>query len=98
VVAARLGLARLVGGGRVLLHRPRGCPACGGTGYRGRTAVLQVMPLSTPLREAVLRRADAGTLHALAEAEGMPSLKEAAQRKALAGLTSLEEVLRVVGG
>ena len=97
-LAERLGLPRLAGGGPIRLHRPRGCPACGGTGYRGRGAVLQLMPFSPALRDAVLRRADAGTLHELAEAEGMPSLREAARRKALAGVTSLEEVMRVVGG
>ncbi len=99
-LAERLGLRRLAdeGGGPIRLHRPGGCPACGGTGYRGRGAVLQVMPFSPALRDAVLRRADAGTLHELAEAEGMPSLRDAARRKALAGVTSLEEVMRVVGG
>jgi general secretion pathway protein E len=95
----RLGLAPLAsGGGPIRLYGPRGCSACGGTGYRGRSAVLQLMNFSPALREAVLRRADSGTLHALAEAEGMASLREAAHRKALAGITSLEEVLRVVGG
>ncbi|WP_254453747.1 GspE/PulE family protein [Siccirubricoccus sp. G192] len=94
----RLGLARRAGhGGPITLHRPRGCPACGGTGYRGRTAVLQIMTLDPALRELVLRRADAGTLGESAAAAGMPSLLEAAQRKALAGTTSIEEVLRVVG-
>ncbi|WP_343897534.1 GspE/PulE family protein, partial [Craurococcus roseus] len=98
-LAERLGLARLAGGcGPIRLNRPRGCGACGGTGYRGRGAVLQVMPFSPRLRDAVLRRADAGTLHDLAASEGMASLREAALRKALAGATSLEEVMRVVGG
>ncbi|WP_456306554.1 ATPase, T2SS/T4P/T4SS family, partial [Paracraurococcus ruber] len=89
---ARLGLAP----GPV--WRPRGCAACRGTGYRGRSAVLQVMPMSEALCAAVLRRADAGALHALAEAEGMPGLRAAALRKVQAGITSLDEVMRVMGG
>ena len=97
-LAERLGLPRLQGSGPIRLHRARGCEACGGTGYRGRGAVLQVMPFSPALRDAVLRRADAGTLHDLAASEGMASLRDAALRKALAGATSLEEVMRVVGG
>ncbi|MBO1075023.1 type II/IV secretion system protein [Roseomonas marmotae] len=94
-----LGLARLSPGPRpILLYRPQGCGSCGGTGYRGRTTVMQVMNLSPALRGLVLRRADAGTLAEAAAAEGMPSLQEAGLRKALAGITSVEEVMRVVGG
>jgi general secretion pathway protein E len=97
----RLGLARLRAGGAdrpITLFRPRGCPHCSGTGFRGRTAVLQAMMVSPALRDLVLRRSDAGTLAAQAAAEGMPTLVEAGLRKALAGVTSVEEVLRVASG
>jgi general secretion pathway protein E len=95
----RLGLSRLVAGADpILLYRPQGCVACGGTGYRGRTTVLQVMNISPALRNLILRRSDAGNLAELAASEGMPALQEAGLRKALAGTTSLEEVIRVVGG
>jgi general secretion pathway protein E len=80
------------------LHRPRGCAACGGTGWRGRRALVQVMPMGPALRDAVLQRADATAIAALAAAEGVPSLMQAGLRLALAGETSVEEVLRVAGG
>ncbi|MGG5812524.1 GspE/PulE family protein [Falsiroseomonas sp. CW058] len=80
------------------LHRPRGCAACGGTGWRGRRALVQVMPMSAALRDCVLRRADANAIAAQAAADGMPTLVEAGLRLARAGETSVEEVLRVAGG
>ncbi|MCR0983630.1 GspE/PulE family protein [Roseomonas populi] len=97
-VVERLGLDRIAGGGPILLHRPGGCPACGDTGYRGRTTVLQIMNVSPGLRDLVLRRADAGSLGVMAEREGMLSLQAAGLAKALAGITTVEEVLRVAGG
>lgn len=97
-LSARLGLARLAAGAPILLHRPRGCGHCGGSGYRGRTTILQVMLVDEAVRGLVLRRADAGALAAAAMRAGMPSLREAGLCKALAGETSVEEVLRVAGG
>ncbi|MBP0444557.1 Flp pilus assembly complex ATPase component TadA [Roseomonas sp. SSH11] len=94
----RLGLARLAQGAPIRLHAPRGCPACGGTGYRGRTTVLQVMDVTDELRALMLRRPDGNSLASLAASQGMLTLQEAGLRKALAGITSIEEVMRVVGG
>ncbi|MBB5693070.1 GspE/PulE family protein [Muricoccus pecuniae] len=95
----RLGLDRLhEGEGPIRLWHPRGCAACGGSGYRGRTTILQVMNLGPGLRDLILRRADAGTIGEAAEREGMSGLREAGLRKALAGVTTVEEVLRVAGG
>lgn len=97
-LSARLGLARLAAGAPIRLHRPRGCGHCGGSGYRGRTTILQTMLVDEAVRALVLRRADAGALAAAAMQAGMPSLRETGLRKALAGETSVEEVLRVAGG
>ncbi|MFC0388359.1 GspE/PulE family protein [Muricoccus vinaceus] len=100
-LAERLGLARLApegSGGPIRIFHPVGCAGCGGSGYRGRTTVLQVMTLTPALRELVLRRADSSGIEAAAVAEGMPTLMQAGLRKALAGTTSVEEVLRVTGG
>jgi general secretion pathway protein E len=91
--ARRFGLAA---GTR--LHRPRGCAACGGTGWRGRRALVQVMPMTNALREMVLARADAGAIAARAAEAGMPTLFEAGLMLVRDGETSLEEVLRVAGG
>ena len=98
-LVGRLGLARLApDDGPIRLFRPQGCEACGGSGYRGRTTLLQIMNLSPGLRELVLRRADSATIESAAVEEGMPTLMQAGLRKALAGTTSVEEVLRVTGG
>ena len=84
-----------VGGAPVTLHRPRGCDACRGTGYRGRIAVLEFLAMSDPLRRLVLRHAESGEIHRVAAEEGMHSMYEDGIRKALMGTTSIEEVLRV---
>ena len=92
-LAAELRLAE--SGGEVVLHRPRGCDACGGSGYRGRVAVLEFLAMSDAIRRLVLRRAEAGELHRAGAAQGMRSMYEDGLEKALLGITSLEEVLRV---
>jgi general secretion pathway protein E len=98
-LVGKLGLAALAeADGPILLHRATGCPACHGSGYRGRTTLLQIMPVTPALRELVLSRADAASIGRAAAAEGMPGLLQAGLRKALAGETSVEEVLRVAGG
>lgn len=91
--AIRLGLPA-----DAVLYRPRGCMACGGTGWRGRTALVQLMPMTPAVRELVLSHADANALGACAAKAGMPTLVEAGMRLALAGETSVDEVMRVAGG
>ena len=77
---------------------PGGCPKCGGTGYRGRTLLIEMMTLGTPgLGPAILERADAGRLHRLAAEQGMVDLAEQARRAVAAGTTSPAEVRRVLG-
>ena len=79
----------------VTLYRPVGCPACEGSGYRGRTTILEILPLSEPIRALVLQRAPAAAIQAQAVAEGMRTLFGHGVAKARAGITTLEEVLRV---
>jgi general secretion pathway protein E len=74
--------------------RGRGCELCGGTGYRGRTGLYEVMPMTPELREAVVRQASLAELRTLAGARGTESLRAAGWAKACAGVTTLEEVLR----
>ena len=73
-----------------------GCKKCGGRGMKGRTAVYEVMPMSEALRDMVLKRAGGSQLRGQAIAEGMMTMREAGIRKALAGMTTLEEVTRVL--
>jgi general secretion pathway protein E len=82
-------------GAEPTLHRAGGCERCGGTGYRGRLAVLELLVLSDTVRQLILRRATIQEIHRAATTEGMRSMYEDGLRKALLGLTSIEEVLRV---
>jgi general secretion pathway protein E len=86
---------RLAEGGEVVLHRARGCEACRGTGYRGRIGVMEFLVMNDAIRRLVLRRAEAGEIHRAGAEQGMRSMYEDGVRKALLGITSLEEVLRV---
>jgi general secretion pathway protein E len=94
-VLQKTGLAKLAQGGRSVLYRAVGCPQCSQTGYRGRTAVLELMTMSEPIRRLVLRHAQASELREAARSLGMQTMYEHGLAKALAGTTSLEEVLRV---
>lgn len=73
-----------------------GCEHCGQTGYYGRMALFEVMPLTEDLRGHLLRGASVSALHAEAIKQGMMPLAADGVLRALAGLTSFEEVLRVV--
>jgi type II secretory ATPase GspE/PulE/Tfp pilus assembly ATPase PilB-like protein len=72
-----------------------GCDACGGTGYRGRTGVYELMVMTDALRDRVVRDASLEELRTLACSGGMRTLHGAAWEKACTGLTTPEEVLRV---
>jgi type II secretory ATPase GspE/PulE/Tfp pilus assembly ATPase PilB-like protein len=89
---------RLAGGAPVpeRLQRGAGCPACRGTGYRGRLGVFELLEVDDALRAAVARRASRAELRECARAAGMEPMRADAWRKVAAGLTTVEEVLRVV--
>ena len=70
---------------------------CGGSGYRGRHGIYEVMVVDERLRELILERASADELRAAARDEGMRSLREDGLDKVRAGVTSVAEVLRVTG-
>jgi type IV pilus assembly protein PilB len=78
------------------LRRPVGCGACGGTGYRGRVAIVEVLRMSDDLRALTIGRYPAEDIKKQASYEGLRTLREDGLQKALAGQTSVEEVLRVV--
>jgi len=93
-----LGLRRLAdiaGIEEIRLWDPVGCPACAGTGYRGRTAVTELLPISDGIARLVLARAEARAIAELAEQEGMRGMFADGMLKALAGVTTPDEVLRV---
>lgn len=74
------------------LYTPKGCSACH-RGFKGRTGIFQVMPMTDTLRELVLQDTSGLELARQARREGVSSLREAGLRKVLAGETSLDEVL-----
>ncbi|MGM0404209.1 MAG: type II/IV secretion system protein, partial [Thermodesulfobacteriota bacterium] len=81
--------------GSVTLYRGKGCIKCRGTGYYGRTSVFEVMPYSRGMREITTANTDLGKVREMALSENMVTLRENAVRKLLAGITTVEEVLRV---
>jgi general secretion pathway protein E len=88
----RLGLASEAA---PILYRPLGCAACGGTGYLGRTMLLELMAMSEAIHPLVLRHADARQIEAEAVKGGMRTMFAHGIKKALAGITTWEEVVRV---
>ncbi len=82
----------------VEIFGPVGCPKCHGTGYKGRGAMMEVLPISARIRGIVEKGGNAELLRAAAMEEGMVTLKEAGMMKVRAGLTSLEAAFAVTGG
>ena len=78
-----------------LFFRPKGCPHCLNTGYRGRVVISEILMASLTIRELIINRAQEHLIKQTARAEGMRTLREDALAKAKSGITSLEEVLRV---
>lgn len=74
------------------IYKPQGCSACH-KGFKGRTGLFQVMPVSKAMQSLILEEAGTLQLEAQARREGVPSLREAGLRKVIAGETSLDEVL-----
>lgn len=81
---------------RTIVHRPVGCPACMNTGYRGRMAIYEIMQVSDAIKRLIVERADAVAVRAQAEKEAMRSLRHDGLGKVIAGMSSIEEVERVV--
>jgi type IV pilus assembly protein PilB len=79
--------------GDARFYEPAGCPSCGGSGYRGRTGIFEVLRVTPAIEELILARASASEVRTRARAEGMRTLRDAGLAKALAGETSLAEVL-----
>jgi type IV pilus assembly protein PilB len=78
-------------------HRTVGCDRCGGTGYKGRVGIYELMVVNDQIKEMVLHRASAGEIARAAEREGgMVRLREDGLLKASKGITTIEEVLRTV--
>ena len=78
----------------VRIYHGKGCPVCGQTGYAGRIGVFEVLVITEPVRELIMKRANADQIRQQAVKEGMKTMIEDGIRKVLAGVTTIEEVLR----
>lgn len=74
----------------------KGCDICNGGGYKGRMGIYEILEMNDFIREAVMRHADAGEIKKIAVKNGMTTLLEDGFQKALDGLTTIEELLRVI--
>ncbi|MGH9589368.1 MAG: GspE/PulE family protein, partial [Terracidiphilus sp.] len=72
-----------------------GCMECGGTGYRGRTAIHELLDLTDPVRELILEKKPTSEIRKLAQKEGMTFLRESALERVRRGLTTLKEINKV---
>ena len=79
-----------------IFYKGKGCKECNGTGYKGRTGIFEVMFIDRKIHELILKRATFIEIEKQAKEDGMETLQEIAIRKAKEGITSLEEVLRVI--
>src|SRR5271170_3564139 len=76
-------------------HEGAGCIECGGTGYRGRTAIHELLDLTDPIREMILDKKPSSEVRRLAQQEGMQFLRESAIDRVKRGLTTLKEINKV---
>jgi type IV pilus assembly protein PilB len=79
-----------------VIYKPVGCPSCSKTGYRGRIAVHEVMTVSEEIERLTVAHASSADIAAAAREQGMITLREDGWTKVRMGLTSIEEILRVV--
>jgi general secretion pathway protein E len=77
------------------IYRAVGCEACRQTGYQGRTAIFEICPVSPRLQDLISKNRSHNELQAVAVEEGMSFLRENGWERVLAGVTTVEEVLRV---
>jgi type IV pilus assembly protein PilB len=80
------------------LHRPVGCNECSGTGYRGRIALVELMEVTEEIERLAVDRRSSEEIRKIAIEQGMRTLRDDGMQKAIGGVTSLEEVLRIVEG
>src|SRR5260221_9842184 len=94
-VVEQLGLDKFADTRDMTLLHAKGCAACGHTGYLGRFCILEMLPMTDPLRSLVMKHANSNELKSEAQRGGMLTMYEDGMRKAIRGDTTFEEVLRV---
>ncbi len=79
----------------VRLFKGSGCEVCGHSGFLGRVGIYEVMAISEGVQKLILQRSDSSTIEAQARREGMITMKQDGYLKVLAGITTIDEILRV---
>ena len=74
----------------------KGCAVCGNTGYTGRLSIYEILEIDDDIRQAIMQKANGGDIKKIAISKGMTTLLEDGFKKSLEGLTTIEEILRVV--
>ncbi len=77
------------------IYEAQGCPECNQTGYRGRIALYEVMPIKDEIKDLILTGASANEIKKEAVKLGMLTLRQSGIRKVISGITSIEEILRI---
>ncbi len=97
IVAAGWSMAEVEDiGGMSKVYRSMGCSACSQTGYRGRKALAELLPMTEEIERLIIEGGSVEEIHRLAVSQGMNTLRQSGLLKAIEGETTLEEVLRVV--
>lgn len=78
------------------IYKPKGCLTCNNTGYKGREAVFEFLTVTEEMKKLILDRANGADIKALAISQGMHTLKDEGIYKVMHGITSIEELLRVI--
>ena len=77
------------------IFEPCGCDLCGGTGYKGRVAIYEIMPITTKVRASIHERVTADEIRDIAVSDGMNTLRMAAAKNVVEGITSISEMVKV---
>ncbi|MBD3412998.1 MAG: type IV-A pilus assembly ATPase PilB [Candidatus Aminicenantes bacterium] len=80
---------------KVKVYKPKGCPSCNNTGYKGRTALFEVLEVTEDIKEMILSKAQSKQIKKKGMKQGMLTLRQSGLEKIKKGITSVEEVLRV---
>jgi type II secretory ATPase GspE/PulE/Tfp pilus assembly ATPase PilB-like protein len=80
----------------VTFYRGQGCDYCRGTGYRGRIGIFELLTISDPVRDMIVHRTSSTELKAQSIREGMRTLRDDGLEKVMSGISTIEEILRVV--
>ncbi|MEI6149751.1 MAG: ATPase, T2SS/T4P/T4SS family [bacterium] len=87
-----------VAAGYIPIYKAVGCPKCNGTGYKGRGAIMEVLPLDEEIKQMIMKGGTSGEIREIARSKGMVTLKESGLQKVREGVTSLEAALEMTGG